>query len=220
MFPYLTELVGIARPSVGSSSVGARIAVIFYSSTGNVHRLATALAEGASAAGAEVRVRPVAELAPPEAIAQNERWAAHREATKGDPIASLDDLEWADGFAFGSPTRFGLPSAQLKQFLDQTGGLWAKGALADKVGTAFTSASTGHGGLEATVLSINTVLYHWGSLVLPVGYTGAAASALGNPYGASWVSRKGAGPDDTALGAARHQGERLARFAAAVATVR
>jgi NAD(P)H dehydrogenase (quinone) len=200
--------------------VSPHIAVIFYSSTGNIHRLASALAEGAEAAGADVRLRPVAELAPPEAIAQNPRWVAHREATANEPVASLDDLEWADGFAFGSPTRFGLPAAQLKQFLDQTGGLWARGALADKVGTAFTSASTGHGGLEATVLSINTVLYHWGSLVLPVGYTGGAASALGNPYGASWVSRKGAAPDDTALAAARHQGQRLARFAAAVATVR
>lgn len=200
--------------------MAARIAVIFYSSTGNVHRLAAALAEGAADDGAEVRLRAVAELAPPEAIAQNARWAAHREATADDPEASLDDLEWADGFAFGSPTRFGLPAAQLKQFLDQTGGLWAQGALADKVGTAFTSASTGHGGLEATVLSINTVLYHWGSLVLPVGYTGAAARALGNPYGASWVSRQGAAPDDVALDAARHQGRRLARFAAAVAAVR
>jgi NAD(P)H dehydrogenase (quinone) len=200
--------------------VSARIAVIFYSSTGNVHDLATALADGAVAAGAEVRLRPVAELAPPEAIAQNPRWVAHREATAAEPVASLDDLEWADGFAFGSPTRFGLPAAQLKQFLDQAGGLWARGALADKVGTAFTSASTGHGGLEATVLSINTVLYHWGSLVLPVGYTGAAATALGNPYGASWVSRKGAAPDGTALAAAHHQGQRLARFAAAVAAVR
>ena len=152
--------------------MGARIAVIFYSSTGNVHRLATALAHGATDEGAEVRLRPVAELAPPDAIAQNARWAAHREATAGEPVAALDDLEWADGFAFGSPTRFGLPSAQLKQFLDQTGGLWARGALADKVGTAFTSASTGHGGLEVTSLSIDTVLYHWGSLVMPVGYTG------------------------------------------------
>lgn len=197
-----------------------RIAVIFYSSTGNVHRLATALAEGALDAGAEVRLRPVAELAPADAIAANDRWAAHRAATEDEPLAALDDLEWADGFAFGSPTRFGLPAAQLKQFLDQTGGLWARGVLADKVGTAFTSASTGHGGLEATVLAINTTLYHWGSLVVPVGYTDVAARELGNPYGTSWVSRKGAAPDDVALATARHQGRRLARFATAVATVR
>ena len=93
-----------------------------------------------------MRLRRVAELAPEEAIAANPRWVAHRAATADLPEATLDDLEWADGFAFGSPTRFGLPAAQLKQFLDQTGGLWARNVLVDKVGTAFTSASTGHGG--------------------------------------------------------------------------
>lgn len=176
-----------------------RIAVIHYSATGNVHRLASAIADGAAEEGAEVRLRRVAELAPDEAIAANERWVAHRAATTDLAEASLDDLEWADGFAFGSPTRFGLPAAQLKQFLDQTGGLWAQGALTDKVGTAFTSASTAHGGLEATVLAINTVLYHWGSIVLPLGYTDASVNVTGNPYGTSWVSRKGSTPDEDAL---------------------
>ncbi len=201
------------------SAMSARIAVIHYSATGNVHALAASLAEGATEAGAEVRLRRVAELAPESAIVGNSRWATHRDAVADLPEATLDDLEWADGFAFGTPTRFGLPSAQLKQFLDQTGPLWARGALADKVGTAFTAASTGHGGLEATILAINTVLYHWGSLVLPVGYTDPS-DTLGNPYGASWVSRKGAGPDDVALATARHQGRRLARFAHAVRAVR
>ena len=197
-----------------------RIAVIHYSATGNVHRLATAVAAGAADAGAEVRLRRVAELAPEQAIAANPRWVAHRAATADLAEATLDDLEWSDGFAFGSPTRFGLPAAQLKQFLDQTGGLWARGVLADKVGTAFTSASTAHGGLEATVLAINTVLYHWGSIVLPLGYTDAAVDRTGNPYGASWVSRRGSAPDDDALAAARHQGHRLARVAAALAPLR
>lgn len=197
-----------------------KIAVIYYSATGNVHRLAQAIAEGAVDAGAEARVRQVAELAPAEAIAANPAWLAHREATVADPVASLDDLEWADGFAFGSPTRFGLPAAQLKQFLDQTGGLWAKGLLADKVGTAFTSASTRHGGLEATILAINTVLYHWGSIVLPLGYTDAIVHTTGNPYGTSWFSQKGSAPDDDAVATARHQGRRLARTAAAIATIR
>jgi NAD(P)H dehydrogenase (quinone) len=197
-----------------------RIAVIHYSATGNVHRLAEAIAEGAASAGAEVRLRKVAELAPEDAIAANPRWVAHRAATADLPEATLDDLEWADGFAFGTPTRFGLPAAQLKQFLDQTGGLWAKGKLTDKVGTAFTAASTQHGGLEATVLSINTVLYHWGAIVLPLGYTAPEVNATGNPYGASWVSRKGSSPDEAALATARHQGRRLAAIAAAVASVR
>lgn len=197
-----------------------KIAVIYYSATGNVHRLAQAIAEGAAEAGAETRVCQVAELAPAEAIAANPGWVAHREATADDPVASLDDLDWADGFAFGSPTRFGLPAAQLKQFLDQTGGLWANGALADKVGTAFTSASTRHGGLEATILAINTVLYHWGSIVLPLGYTDPIVHTTGNPYGTSWLSVKGSSPDDDALATARHQGRRLARVSAAVAAAR
>ena len=197
-----------------------RIAVIHYSATGNVHRLAAALADGATDAGAEVRLRKVPELAPEQAISANPRWLAHRDRVSDLPDAALDDLEWADGFAFGSPTRFGLPAAQLKQFLDQTGGLWARGVLIDKVGTAFTSASTHHGGLEATILAINTVLYHWGSIVLPLGYTADAIKATGNPYGASWVSIKGSAPDDAAEAAARHQGRRLARIAGAVAAVR
>lgn len=197
-----------------------RIAVVHYSATGSVYALASAIAGGATEEGAEVRLRRVAELAPEEAIAANPRWVAHREAVAELPEATLDDLEWADGFAFGSPTRFGLPSAQLKQFLDQTGPLWARGGLADKVGTAFTAASTTHGGLEATVLAINTVLYHWGSIVLPLGYTDASVNVTGNPYGTSWVSRKGSLPDDEALATARHQGRRLARTAAALRVLR
>lgn len=192
------------------------VAVIYYSATGNVHRLARALGDGAAQEGADVRVLPVAELAPAEAIAANARWQAHHDAIADVPHATLDDLEWADALAFGSPTRFGLPAAQLKQFLDQTGGLWARGALADKVATAFTSASTRHGGLEATILAINTVLYHWGTLVMPLGYTAPIVHETGNPYGSSWVSRKGAEPDDDALETARHQGRRLARIAAAL----
>lgn len=197
-----------------------RIAVIHYSATGNVRRLADAIAEGALELGADVRVRRVAELAPPEAIAANRRWAEHHAAVADEPIAQLDDLEWADGFALGAPTRFGLPAAQLKQFLDQTGGLWAKGALTDKVGTAFTAASTAHGGLEATVLAINTVLYHWGAIILPLGYTDDSVNVTGNPYGTSWVSRGGAAPDDDALATARHHGRRLARLTAAAAALR
>jgi NAD(P)H dehydrogenase (quinone) len=198
--------------------VPTKIAVVHYSATGNVHRMAQALAEGATAAGAEVRVRRVAELAPPEAIDANPRWRAHVDAVADTPLASLDDLAWADGMAFGSPTRFGGPASQLKAFLDTTGGLWATGALADKVATAFTTASTGHGGLESTILAMNNMLYHWGALVLPLGYTDGSVHAAGNPYGASWVSRRGAPPDDLALDVCRWQGTRLARFAAAVAT--
>jgi NAD(P)H dehydrogenase (quinone) len=193
-----------------------RIAVVFHSATGNVHALAHALAAGAEEEGAEVRVRRAPETAPPEAIAANERWQRYvDEVAPSVPEVRLDDLEWADGLAFGSPTRFGGPTAQLKSVLDQTGGLWFRGALVDKVATGFTSASTGHGGLESTILALNNVFYHWGAIVLPVGYSAPIFHEHGNPYGASWVSRKSAPPDDTALEAARQQGRRLAQVTGA-----
>jgi NAD(P)H dehydrogenase (quinone) len=200
--------------------VTARIAVIHYSATGNLFRIASAIGDGAREQGAEVRLRRVADLASEDAIGANPRWAAHRDAVAEVPEATLDDLEWADGFALGSPTRFGLPAAPLKHFLDQTGGLWAQRKLEDKVGTAFTSSSTIHGGLEATILSINTVLYHWGAIVLPLGYTDDAVKMTGNPYGTSWVSRKGSAPDEDTLATARHQGRRLARITSAIVASR
>ena len=193
----------------------ARIAVVFYSATGNVAALAEALAEGARGAGAEVRVRPVVERAGRDAIAANRRWQAWVDDNPYDTVAALDDLEWADGIALGSPTRFGNAAEQLKAFLDTTGGLWAQGKLADKVGTSFTSASTGHGGLESTILAMNNVLYHWGTLVMPLGYAAdPSLMSSGNPYGASFVSQRSAPPDDGALAAARVQGARLADVAA------
>lgn len=194
-----------------------KVSVIYYSATGNLHAMAEAIAQGAEATGAELRVRRVAELAPPDAVAANSRWAEHLAwAEDNVEVATMDDLEWADGIALGSPTRFGLPAAQLKQFLDQSGGLWFKGALIDKVVTAFTSASTTHGGVESTVLAMLNTAYHWGSIVMPLGYTGDEVKETGNPYGSSFVSRKSASPDDPTLATAHHQGRRLASVAAAM----
>ena len=190
---------------------------MFYSATGNIAAMAEALAEGAVKEGAEVRLRPVAELAPAAAIDRNPRWRAWVDAAPYEHTATLGDLEWADGFALGSPTRFGGPAGQLKEFLDTTGGLWAQRKLVDKVGTAFTSASTKHGGLESTILAINNVLYHWGSIVLPLGYTDDHVMESGNPYGGSFVSRSSAAPDAEALDACRVQGARLARITGIVA---
>ena len=202
------------------TDVTPKIAVIFYSATGNVAALAEAIGEGAAKEGAEVRVRPVRELAPPEAVASNPRWQSWVDDNPYDQVATLDDLAWADGFALGSPTRFGGPAGQLKEFLDSTGGLWAKGGLVDKVGTSFTSASTLHGGLESTILAMNNVLYHWGSIVLPLGYTDPRIMETGNPYGGSFVSRKSAAPDEDAVAACRVQGARLARITRYVAAGR
>jgi len=200
----------------------ARVAVIYYSATGNVHRLAHALAGGAEAETAEVRVRHVEELATEMLISQNQYWGRHRAEVEDEPVATLDDLEWADGVAFGTPTRFGNVSAQLKQFMDQAGRLWQEGRLADRVGTSFTASMTAHGGQESTILALNNTLYHWGMVILPLGYTVSEVfNAGGNPYGTSYTSGKTVqGPDARALAAAGYQGQRLARYAAVIAEAR
>lgn len=195
--------------------MAVRLAVIYYSATGNVHTLASALTEGAESAGAEVRLRRVAELAPDAAIDSNPDWRAHVDATKNSvPVAELDDLSWANAYAFGSPTRFGNVTAQLKQFIDTTGKLWQEGVLSDKPATSFTSSANRHGGQESTILSLNNVFYHWGCLIVPPGYTDPLLYASGgNPYGVSWPSGEGDGPDEATLEAARYQGRRLTDFA-------
>ena len=136
---------------------------------------------------------------------------------------ALADLEWADGIAFGTPTRFGNVSAQLKVFLDLAGELWERGALVDKVATSFTSSQTEHGGQESTILALNNTLYHWGAIVLPLGYTvHEVFNGGGNPYGASYTSdhRLNGQPDETTLRVARAQGARLARLTGIVAAAR
>ena len=201
----------------------ARILVTYYSATGSVHRLAEAVRDGAEAAGAEVRLRRAAELAPPEAIASNAEWAEHVRETQ-DKIAevTLDDLEWADGYAFGTPTRYGAPAAQLKQFLDTAGSLWQEGKLADKPVTTFVSSAEQHGGQEATILSLNNVFYHWGCVIVPLGYTDDIVYAAGgNPYGTSWPAGfPSSMPDQTTLDCARYQGRRLASFAEVLSAAR
>lgn len=198
----------------------ARVAVVYYSATGTIAAMARAIATGAEAVGAEVRLRRVPETASRELIAQNARWVRHLEEAEAVPPAELGDLEWADGIALGTPTRFGTPSAQLKQFIDTTGALWAKDALVDKVGTSFTASSTNHGGLESTILALNNTFYHWGALVMPLGYGDPTLRESGNPYGSSSVSRAEAGTDELTLDSCVVQGRRLARIAAAVAPVR
>lgn len=200
-----------------------RILVAYYSSTGSVHRLAEAVRDGAVEAGAEVRLRRVTELAPEAAIASNPGWAKHHaEVNPGVEVASLEDLDWADGLAFGTPSRYGAPAAQLKQFIDTAGSLWQQGKLIDKAATAFVSSAEHHGGQEATILSLNNVFYHWGCVIVPLGYTDDIVFAAGgNPYGTSWPAGfPSSPPDDTVLACARHQGRRLTAIARALVNSR
>ncbi len=190
-----------------------KIALIYYSATGTTYKLARAIEEGARGAGAEVRFRKVRELAPEQAISSNKAWAAHRLETQDVEEAANADLEWADAIIMGSPTRYGLPAAQQKQFIDTTGGLWAKGALNDKVFSAFTSVATLHGGHESTLLSIYNIAYSWGCIIVAPSYADPIQFQAGNPYGTSFVSNNGQlSPDETALAAARFQGERVAKI--------
>ena len=193
----------------------SKIAIIYYSATGTTYKLAKAIEEGARQARAEVRVLKVKELAPQETIASNEGWSAHRLETMAVAEATLADLEWADAIIFGTPTRYGLPSAQLKQFIDTTGPLWGAGKLINKIGSSFTSVATQHGGHESTILALNNIYYSWGCLIVSPGYGDPIQFQAGNPYGASFTSQNGIIlPDEQALDGARFQGKRVAEVTA------
>ncbi|WP_156296084.1 NAD(P)H:quinone oxidoreductase [Mycobacterium paragordonae] len=165
-----------------------KLAIIYYSATGHGTSMAQRVAAAAEAAGAEVRVRHVAETRDPASFAHNPAWTANYEATKDLPTATGEDIEWADAVIFGSPTRFGSVASQLRDFLDGLGGLWAAGKLADKVYAGFTSSNTVHGGQETTLLTLYVTLMHFGGIIVPPGYTDPLKFVDGNPYGASLVS--------------------------------
>lgn len=193
--------------------MSTKIAIIYYSATGTTYKLARAIEEGATAANAEVRFRKVHELAPEEAIESNQGWSAHRLETRDVAEATNDDLEWSDAIIFGTPTRYGLPSAQLKQFIDTTGKLWAAGKLLNKIMSCFTSVATLHGGHETTLTALYNVGYSWGAIIVPPAYADPIQFQAGNPYGASFVSNNGQlSPDETALQAARFQGKRVTQI--------
>ncbi len=192
-----------------------KVAIVYYSATGSVYTLAQAVQEGAEKAGAEVRLRKVHELAPKEAIESNEGWAAHALETQDVPEATAEDILWADAVIFGTPTRYGNVTAQLKQFLDTLGPQWAQGQLANKVYSGFVSAGTAHGGQETTLLALYNTMYHFGGFIVPPGYTDPIKFAEGNPYGASHVSANGANPpNETDLASANYSGRRVAEVAA------
>nr|WP_296769211.1 NAD(P)H:quinone oxidoreductase [Rhodococcus sp. (in: high G+C Gram-positive bacteria)] len=192
-----------------------KLAILYYSATGHGTAMADRLAAAAESAGAEVRVRHIAETRDPATFAENPAWAANYEATKDKPAASGDDIVWADAVIFGSPTRFGSTAGQFQAFMDSLGGLWAQGKLADKVYAAFTSSQTAHGGQETTLLGLYTSLMHFGGILVPPGYTDPTKFADGNPYGVGHVT----GPnnqnelDESALAALDHLATRVVTVA-------
>lgn len=193
----------------------AKVLVLYYSAYGHIETLANAIAEGAREAGATVDIKRVPETVP-EAVIK----AAHFKLDQAAPIAKIEDLANYDAIVVGTGTRFGRISSQMASFLDQAGGLWMRGALHGKVGSAFTSSATQHGGQETTLFSIITNLLHFGMVIVGLDYGHAGQMTLdeitgGSPYGASTIaggdgSRQ---PSENELLGARYQGRKIAETA-------
>ena len=196
-----------------------KVLVLYYSSYGHTETMAAAVAEGAREAGADVVIKRVPELVPEEIAKQH-----HFKLDQSAPVATVEELPDYDAIIFGVPTRFGNMPAQMKNFLDQTGGLWFGGKLIGKVGSVFTSSATQHGGQESTILSTHTVLLHHGMVIvgLPYAFQGQmdnSALTGGSPYGASTIANGDGSrqPSDNELAGARFQGKHVATIAAKLA---
>ncbi|MFC0523455.1 NAD(P)H:quinone oxidoreductase type IV [Pontibacillus salicampi] len=186
-----------------------KMAIIYYSSTGTNYQLAQWAEEAAKEAGAEVRLLKVPENAPQAAIEQNPAWKKHLEATEHVPEVTNDDLEWADGYIFSVPTRFGNVPSQVKSVLDGAGGLWFQGKLIDKVVSAMSSAQNSHGGQEQTITNLYTTMFHWGAIVATPGYSDDSIFAAGgNPYGTSVTVDGEGNMQEDVEAAVKHQAKR------------
>lgn len=188
-----------------------KITVLFYSTYGTNHGVALEAARAAEAAGAEVRMRRCRETAPAEVVNGQDAWREQLQRMKDIPEASLDDMEWADGYFISVPTRFGVPASQFRAFVDTLGPLWQSGALANKAVTATTSAQNPHGGQETTIQSIYVTAMHWGAVIVPPGYSDPIKfEDGGNPYGYSCTP----GPlDETGKKSVAFQAQRLVKYA-------
>jgi NAD(P)H dehydrogenase (quinone) len=195
-----------------------KVLIAFYSRSGVTEALATSIAEGARAAGAEVRLRRARELVSQQVIDSVPGWAEQAAALNAKYEAPTEaDAEWADAIVFGTPTRFGSVSSELKAYIDSLGGLWFQGKLNGKAGSAFGSTSTPHGGNESTLISLYNPMAHLGLIIVPLGYADPVLFKTGTPYGASSVSFNQAIPptaDD--LEVARFQGKRVTTVAKAL----
>jgi NAD(P)H dehydrogenase (quinone) len=192
-----------------------KILVAFYSTYGTNHQVALAAAEAARAAGADVRVVRFAETAPADVVAGQEAWKAQADKVADIPVISHDDMVWADGYFWASPTRYGSATSQVRAFIDTLGPLWMEGKLANKTFTATTSAQNTHGGQEATILGLYTSVLHWGAIIVAPGYTDQSLFAAGgNPYG---FSMNAGALDDAGRAAVAHQAKRLVEITAKIA---
>ncbi len=204
--------------------MATKIQVVFYSMYGHIHQMAEAVAAGArEVAGAEVSLWRVPELVPEAALEKSGAKAAQA-GFANIPVITPDKLAEADAIIFGTPTRFGNMCAQMRNFLDQTGGLWMKGGLIGKVGSVFTSTATQHGGQESTILSFHTTLLHHGMVIVGVPYSEARQMSMaeitgGSPYGSSTIAAGDGSrqPSENELAIARFQGRHVAQIAAKLA---
>ncbi len=197
-----------------------KVLIVYYSMYGHIHRLAEAVAEGAKeVTGAQVEMRRVPETLPEEVLMKMGALEPQK-AFAHIPVCKVDELTSADAIIFGTPTRFGNMCGQMRQFLDATGQLWAKGALVGKVGSVFTSSATQHGGQESTILSFHITLLHHGMIIVGLPYTFQGQMRIdeitgGSPYGTSTIAG-GKGermPSENELSAARFQGKHVATIA-------
>jgi NAD(P)H dehydrogenase (quinone) len=192
-----------------------KVLIVFYSRNSSTEILANAIAQGALAEGAEVRLRRARELIGREAMQQVPGWVNAADAMNEKYEAPTEaDAEWADAIIFGTPTRFGSVSSELKAYIDSLGGLWFAGKLNGKAGSVFGSTSSKHGGNEATLLSLYGPMAHLGLVIVPLGYADPAMFKAGTPYGATHVSHQDTvKPDDDHLAVAQYQGRRVSSVA-------
>ena len=190
-----------------------RLTVIFYTTYGTNHQMATIAADAAKGQGAEVRLRRVAETAPAAVIAGQPAWKAQIEKMQDIPEVTSADMEWANAYLFSAPTRYGVSASQLRAFIDTLGPLWSQGKLANKAVTAMSSAQNAHGGQEMTIMGLYATMMHWGAIIVSPGYTDPIQyKAGGNPYGVSVTANGEPIPDDVKE-AIRHQARRLVQMA-------
>ena len=185
-----------------------KLAIIYYSSFGTNHQMASIAAEAAKAAGAEVRLLKAPETAPDHVVAGVDAWQAQAEKSTGIPDATAEDMEWANAYLVSAPTRFGGMASQMRAFIDTLGGVWGKGGLANKPVSAMTSAQNAHGGQESTLLTFYYTAMHWGSVIVAPGYTDPVIFKTGgNPYG--YTHKQGDEFTEDVKSAIGHQVRRL-----------